>query len=341
MPVLNREKCDDGYTLYWSRNTERAQLIDIDSREVHRWDFPQGGSWHYAEMQPNGNLIVIIKEFEGKFPGLLFELDWDSRLVWKADVAAHHDFDRLANGNTLVVCREYVENPVIREGRIKSDSILELDPDAQIVWEWHADQAIHEIADRVHIDLPCPEYDWAHTNTVESLPATPAGERDERFREGNVLFSCRHIDTIGVIDKDTRKVVWAWGPGQVDKQHHPTMLPDGHILIYDNGCAAVRSRIVELDPLTEQVVWTYEAHYPDSFYSYTQGSSDRLPNGNTFIAESNSGRLFEVTPEGEMVWEFLTPDFLPGGSRMTLYRALRYPKAMVEELLASKKESAS
>jgi hypothetical protein len=33
----------------------------------------------------------------------------------------------------------------------------------------------------------------------------------------------------------------------------------------------------------------------------------RLPNGNTFIDEGQSGRLFQVTPDGDIVWEYVNP----------------------------------
>ena len=37
------------------------------------------------------------------------------------------------------------------------------------------------------------------------------------------------------------------------------------------------------------------------------GSAERLPNGNTFICESSSGRVFEVTSDCEVVWEYINP----------------------------------
>ena len=331
--VLKQEKCDDSCTLYSSRLTEAAHLIDRDGQEVHQWSYVQGQTWHYAEMLPNGNLVAIIKEWEDTWPGQILELDWFSDLVWSADVAAHHDFDRLANGHTLVVCREYVENEELRPGSIKSDVILELDRDGNAVWEWHSDQHVKEIAQMVPVTFPLEHRDWGHMNTVESLPGGPAAEADLRFKEGNVLFSCRNIDTIGVIERESGEVVWAWGPGVIDKQHMPTMLRNDHILVYDNGCKFKRTRILELDPLSDEIVWEYQASPPESFYSPTRGSNERVPNGNTFIAESDSGRLFEVTPDGEVVWEFLTPDLTEDGRRQPLYRALRYRRDEVEALL--------
>lgn len=326
--VLKRDKCDPGYRLYSSRQTEIAHLIDIDGREVHRWAYPQGHTWHYAEMLPDGHLVAIIKDV------MILELDWDSRLVWKADITAHHDFERLSNGNTVVVCREYVVNEALRPGELKNDFIAELTPEGELVWEWHADRHVPEIAALVPVTFPLSEQDWGHMNTIEALPEGPAAGKDPRFKAGNLLFSCRNINTIGVIDRQSGQVVWAWGPGVLDHQHMPTMLPNGHILVYDNGNQLERTRILELDPLTGELVWEYQADSPKSFYSPTRGSNQRLPNGNTFIAESDSGRLFEVTPAGEIVWEFLNPDVLENGRRMPLYRAIRYQRELVEGLLA-------
>jgi hypothetical protein len=111
------------------------------------------------------------------------------------------------------------------------------------------------------------------------------------------------------------------------------MLENGNLLIYDNGTARRYTRILELDPRTEEIVWEYRADPPEKFFSPTRGSNQRLPNGNTFIAESDSGRLFEVTPEGEMVWEFLNPDLTKAGKRMPLYRSMRYSPELVERLM--------
>ncbi|NQT82691.1 aryl-sulfate sulfotransferase, partial [bacterium] len=214
-----------------------------------------------------------------------------------------------------------------------SDWYVELTPKGDKVWEWHFDRHVDEITPLVPVKLPSPVQDWAHTNTVEVMPETPLSKKDKRFKEGNILFSMRNIDTIGVIDREKKKVVWAWGPGNLDRQHMPTMLPSGHILIYDNGSHRGHTRIIELDPLSEKIVWEYKADPPKSFLSPTRGSNQRLPNGNTFIAESDSGRLFEVTPDGEIVWEFLNPDRTKNGRRMPLYRSIRYTKEEVEKLL--------
>lgn len=332
--LLKREKCDSGYRLYSSRGTEAAHLIDLDGREVHQWSYPQGRTWHYAEMQPDGHLIAIIKDV------MILELDWDSKLVWKAKLRAHHDFARLPNGNTLVVSRRPLPNPWTNSGKLTCDILVELTPENRIVWEWKVEQHAKEIAQHVRLMMPPSKLfsDWPHVNTIEVLPDGPAAKKDPRFKAGNLLFCGRHVDTIGVIDRQTAKVVWAWGPGELLGPHMPTMLPNGHLLVYDNGSnTSVRvrghTRVIELDPISEKIVWQYKADPPSFFYSRARGSNQRLPNGNTLIAESDPGRCFEVTPDGEMVWEFYTPDLNKNGSRMALYRTLSYPRDLVERLL--------
>ncbi len=321
------------YTLYSGRYTEEAHLLDLDGEIVHSWAYPQGESWCYAELMDGGNLAVIIKELEDEFPGEFFELDKNSTLLRRIDMPAHHDFVRLDDGNTILLCREYLLNEAVYPEECMSDYIAEVTPGGDVLWEWHADEHAGELAALVPMTLPSSERDWAHTNTVERLPDTPLGQADPRFREGNLLFAMYYPDLIGIIDIDTLEVVWAWGPGEIDGPHMPTMLDSGNILIYDNGPSRGYSRVVELDPVTEELVWIYQADPPEDFYSSSRGSAQRLADGNTFIAESNEGRLFEVTPDGEIVWEWQTADERENGDVMPIYRAMRYTKEFVEPWL--------
>ena len=43
------------------------------------------------------------------------------------------------------------------------------------------------------------------------------------------------------------------------------------------------------------------------FYSPFVSSAQRLPNGNTLITEGSDGRIFEVTRNHELVWEYISP----------------------------------
>jgi outer membrane protein assembly factor BamB len=104
--------------------------------------------------------------------------------------------------------------------------------------------------------------------------------------------------------------VWA-AKGYWTGQHDPHILEDGNILLFDNRGnfrkPEGRSRAIEFNPETMQVVWQYagtmESPLDSDIRSYTQ----RLQNGNTLITESNGGRILEVTADQEIVWEYTNP----------------------------------
>ena len=128
--------------------------------------------------------------------------------------------------------------------------------------------------------------------------------------DGDLLVSYRLTSTVGIVDRQTGAFKWKWGPGELYQQHHPTWLDSGRVLIFDNGShrrGASHSRIVEVDPETNEIHWQYLGAPAISFYSYNISSAERQPNGNTLICEGAPGRMFEVTPSGEVVWEYINP----------------------------------
>jgi len=134
--------------------------------------------------------------------------------------------------------------------------------------------------------------------------------------------------------------------GQFVGQHHAHMIPaglpgEGNILVLDNGGRSgyggsggypryIRkySRVIEFNPLTLEVVWQYGAEGGDEmFFSPNMGSAQRLPNGNTLITDGANGRVFEVTPDKDIVWEFIPP--IIGKKDNAIYRAYRVPPEWV------------
>ena len=87
-----------------------------------------------------------------------------------------------------------------------------------------------------------------------------------------------------------------------------------------------KTKVIEFDPLTQEVVWTYKGEPAEAFYSREAGNVSRLPNGNTLITESENGKAFEVTPEGKIVWEFFNPHRAGDNNELiaALYDVVRY-----------------
>jgi Arylsulfotransferase (ASST) len=86
------------------------------------------------------------------------------------------------------------------------------------------------------------------------------------------------------------------------------------------------SRVIEVEPATKQIVWEYREKRESYFFSPRISNAQRLANGNTLICEGDFGRLFEVTEDGEVVWEYVNPYF--GGpsnaQHNRVFRAYRY-----------------
>ena len=57
----------------------------------------------------------------------------------------------------------------------------------------------------------------------------------------------------------------------------------------------------------QALAWSYMAPDQVSFHSFFISGAHRLANGHTFVTSGAQGRFFEVTPEGDIVWEYWTP----------------------------------
>ncbi len=85
-----------------------------------------------------------------------------------------------------------------------------------------------------------------------------------------------------------------------------------------------------MDPSNNEVAWEYSGDPLISFYSYHISGAERLPNGNTLITEGAPGRIFEVTHNKEIVWEYINPFRSNGGgggggnAANSVFRAHRY-----------------
>jgi hypothetical protein len=92
------------------------------------------------------------------------------------------------------------------------------------------------------------------------------------------------------------------------------------MLVLDNQGLVEHSRVLEFDPFSQQIHWSFSGAADAPFFTRTCGSVQRLSNGNTLITESDAGRAFEVTRDKRIVWEFVSPH--RAGSRGELIATL-------------------
>jgi hypothetical protein len=309
----------DGLNLWIDGSGPEAVLMDMHGNELHRWHFlygnafPTGAStrqgpghgdkttfWRRVRLLGNGDLLAI-------YDGLgLIKIDASSQLLWAYPEQAHHDLDVTDDGLIWVLTREAEIVPRMDPKRpILHDFVTVLTPGGVEVDRISLLEAL-ERSDYSDLLERMPRFgDAMHTNTIEVLDGT-LGDHLPAFQAGNILLAIREINTIAVLDPVAKKIVWALS-GPWIKQHQSTVLANGRLLIFDNLGAGGLSRVLEIDPVSQRIEWSYDGR-ENGLYSGTIGSNQRLPNGNTLITESNAGRALEVTPDGEIVWEFYTPN---------------------------------
>jgi hypothetical protein len=204
-------------------------------------------------------------------------------------------------------------------------------------------------------------FDWLHINSATYLgPNRWFDAGDQRFAPDHVVISSRQASLLAIVARDGR-VVWRMGPdfrespaltriGQIIGPHHPHLIPKGlpgagNLLVFDNGgssgygfdtpiarngyggLARASSRVLEIDPVKLETVWSYTG---DGFFGTNISGAQRLPNGNTLITEGAGGRVFEVTPQRRIVWEYMSATAT--GANHPVYRAYRLPYDWIPQL---------
>ena len=272
------------------------------------------------------------------------EIDLGGNTLWEGPTnaggtAMSHHAGKLTNGN-FVVIRD------TGSGQLKGASVEEYDQDNQMVWSWNLLE---------HTTPPSSASgDWCHGNSITV-------DLDADF----VYLNCRFLGLYKV-SRSSGEILWHMGgtyagdvPGdfayspaasQFSDAHNPQIGDDGTILLYDNGgytgalnnSGNFHSRVLEyaIDEATHTatLVWEFPGNFPvdawytDTWYSPYWGDADRLENDNVLVtaAVKNgevANRIFEVTREGEVVWEIISP--IDVGS----YRAQRLsPPPLVQRL---------
>lgn len=330
-----------GYTICVSSDFAGAYLLDMDGRILHAWVDKSGKAWNRARPRPDGRIVGIQE-----FPGQLVELSPRSRVLRVAgndidrftaaarlirageddlgNLIVHHDFVITEPRNGWVIARTWGLLPSLRGKPFVKDVLCRLVAEADSI----------RMADSLSVPgaflrsdysgvftaaMRSGDRDPTHANSIEILKGSiphPA------FVAGNILVSLRNMSCLAVIDPRLREVVWvSQGPWQ--RQHCARETPDGTILLFDNRPEDGQSRVAEYDPIGDRVVWEFSE---PGFFTEFEGAEQLLPNGNLLVTESRDGRILEVSEDGGVVWEYVTPGRSSGGDSVAvIYRAYRVP----------------
>ena len=333
------DRASPGFTLFAPQTGGgNVYLIDLEGKVVHIWEMPyppgnygyltdRGTLFYNGKTPENSDRFISGKPWKG---GAALEVDWNGCVLWEVQHPDHHhDGIRLRNGNVLLLCLSPLPQDLVpkvkggmpgteHNGEMYGDYLVEMTTDGRTLWEYrtweHLDPETDSItAIQEHRD------EWTHGNGLAELP------------DGDIVVSFRTISTIIIINRKTGEIVWKLGAPPLCGQHAPTPLPNGNLLIFDNGPHRLDhpmpfSRVIEVEPATKEIVWKYQEKREPDFFSPRISNAQRLPNGNTLICEGDFGRIFEVTTGGEIVWEFVNPYFggPPNAPNNRVFRAYRY-----------------
>jgi hypothetical protein len=327
-------KSFDGYTFYTSAHTSGAFLIDMHGQIVHEWNVPFRSAWpnpphvqrpvperfifwRRAHLYPNGDVLAIyIAAGDTPWGYGLIKVDRDSNVLWRFADRVHHDFFVHNDGAIFTLThalRNTKSDPVKGVPHLADvvldDFVLHLSPDGKALQRVSLLDAIAESPFR-HILTPVLDEEWdlLHTNTVKVVTPEFAAHHDFA-QPGQVLISLRSREALALLDMQTERVVWA-ACGPYRRQHDPDLLKNGNILLFDNQGhtgPGGPSRILELDPTTNAIHWTYSGDNDHWLFSSVRSTQQMLPNGNVLITESDGGRILEVTRQGETAWEYHNP----------------------------------
>ncbi len=323
--ILRPEQVSPGVNLFCSRQRGAASLFANDGTQLASYRFELRGIEH-CELRSDGGIVGLASD------RAVIALDAGGQELWRYRGEVHHAFWVDEHDSVFVLERRPISRPTLTNSyRVYEDLVVELDEGGHKVDE----VSLLDIFERssYRFLLPGrleaspearssgsePILDLLHPNQIEVFDGRLADQWPD-FQRGNWLVGFRNVNTIAVVDPRDRTIRWVWGPGNLTYPHHPSTVANGRILVFDNG--TTRSRLVEVDPRTLTIGWSYEP--ADDFFTATRGSAVRLANGNTLITESNRARAREVTSQGDTVWEWLNPARLETGEHETVWRLLRY-----------------
>jgi hypothetical protein len=306
-----------------------VRLIDLDGEVLHEWRMDAEDIWersphndyqaqskvdktvtyvHGLLLLPNGDIVFNLEFFS------LVRMNSNSEVVWKLPYRTHHSIFEDSEGSYWACGSKWVENNIPEYVGLKppfiEDMIVKVSPEGVIEREISLLEVIYKSGYdgilRVYHD------DILHLNDVEVLSEQIADAFD-LFQAGDIMVSMRTINTILVIDGKTERIKWSLTYPFIG-QHDPDFTPDGYITVFDNHSdweadrfEGQGSRIIRIEPSTKKVTTFYGWKENQYFFTFRCGKHQHLPNGNMLITESQAGRVFEITANGEVVWSWIAP----------------------------------
>ena len=323
VPALSAYLLEDGTLLRSAKvedpsatTTGGFQKIDWDGNII--WEYYYGTQHHDIEPLPNGNVLLVTNDRKPK----------------NTAIQAGRDTNLITGTNIRSLSIIEVEQTSDSTGNI----VWQWDAWEHLIQDFdNTKPNFGVVAD--HPELIDINYakdggqDWLHTNSVaynEDLD--------------QILVSNRNTNEIWIIDHSATNsnLLYRWGnpiaydAGTTDDQklhgQHdahwvaPGLSAEGNIMIFNNGFSFSERGYSSADEIVPpidgnknyelvagsaygptDILWSYVAPVPTDFNSPRYGGTQRLPNENTLICNSDRGEFIEVNSSKEIVWRYISP----------------------------------
>ena len=286
------------------------------------------------KLQPNGGLTYFNTQY-GKY----YEMNSNYSVIDSFECqngygTDMHELIVLPNGHALIIADdyEYVRMDTVIAGGdsnaiVTGNIIQELDEGKNVVFQWRSWDHFQITDATPDIDLTGSSIDYVHCNSIEE------------DIDGNLIISCRHMDEVTKINRQTGDIIWRLG-GEYCKnnqftfindstgfshQHDARRTPGGNLTLFDNGNLHIPqySRACEyhLDESskTADLIWEYKNN--PLTYTTATGSVRRLHDNSTLIGWGiNDGppAVSEILPDNSTAWAASFPE------NVYSYRAFKY-----------------
>ena len=231
--------------------------------------------------------------------------------------ADSHEFVLTPRGTALITIYHQVPYDLSsvggpKDGKVFDGVVQEIDVDTgRILFEWHS--LDHVAVSESHAPVPTSPavtYDYFHINAV-SLDA-----------HGDLLIDARNTWAVYDVDRSTGEVNWRLGgtksdfqlgPGvQFAWQHNPLAVGRDTIRLFDNEASPKvlpYSRVIwiRLDTEAKTATLVKEFRHPAGVSAGSQGNSQALDNGDTFVGWGQTGRLSEFDSQGSLLFDATVP----------------------------------
>lgn len=246
-----------------------------------------------------------------------------------------------ANDHILYITKAIVENPSFADEAIIDNVIVESDWNGNVLWQWSCAEHFEEFAfteeekdsirnHPIRFLIFGKEQDWMHLNSVCCVGANQWYDKgDIRFHPENLICCSRNRSVIFIISKETGEIVWELKGMDLEipfeVQHYAHIIPKGlegagNLLFFDSGeKTRDYSRVIELNPITQEMVFEYRGSIKSNFKSSVQ----KLTDGNYLIASSDQQMITVVRPDKEIVQECKLDEWF--------YRVNAYPAEWFHE----------